>query len=41
MQLKGKVSLDDAVAESGSNLSVGQRQLLSLARAMLRKVKNI
>jgi ATP-binding cassette subfamily C (CFTR/MRP) protein 1 len=31
------VSLSDAVQTGGSNLSVGQRQLLALARVMLRK----
>ena len=35
--LDKKLSLTDAVQTSGSNISVGQRQLLALARVMLRQ----
>ncbi|KAE9384990.1 P-loop containing nucleoside triphosphate hydrolase protein [Gymnopus androsaceus JB14] len=34
-----RVGLDTAVASGGSNLSVGQRQILALARAMVRESK--
>lgn len=45
MQLKDLVAnelpngIDSVVSESGSNLSVGQKQLVCLARAILRKNK--
>ena len=35
----GKGVLDMRVAASGSNLSVGQRQIVALARALLRRSK--
>jgi ABC-type multidrug transport system fused ATPase/permease subunit len=34
-----RVTLDTAIASGGSNLSVGQRQILALARAMVRESK--
>jgi ABC-type multidrug transport system fused ATPase/permease subunit len=33
---KGRLTLDSAIASGGSNLSVGQRQILALARAIVR-----
>lgn len=34
-----RVNLDSEIAFSGSNLSVGQRQILALARAIVRRSK--
>ena len=36
---EGKVTLDSPVADGGGNLSVGQRQILALARALVRNNK--
>lgn len=36
---EGKITLDTAIASGGSNLSVGQRQILALARAIVRGSK--
>lgn len=36
---EGKIGLDSAISSSGSNLSVGQRQILALARAIVRGSK--
>jgi len=35
----GRITLDTAISSGGGNLSVGQRQILALARAMVRKSK--
>ncbi|KAJ7069538.1 hypothetical protein C8F01DRAFT_1113104 [Mycena amicta] len=36
---EGRITLDSAIAAGGSNLSVGQRQIFALARAIVRKSK--
>ncbi|KAI5124482.1 hypothetical protein M0805_008364 [Coniferiporia weirii] len=36
---EGRITLDSAIAAGGSNLSVGQRQILALARAIVRGSK--
>ncbi|TFK19880.1 ATP-binding cassette transporter [Coprinopsis marcescibilis] len=36
---QGKITLDTAIASSGGNLSVGQRQIIALARAIIRGSK--
>ncbi|KAG6849488.1 hypothetical protein H0H93_008015 [Arthromyces matolae] len=36
---ESRLSLDSAIARGGSNLSVGQRQIVALARAMVRESK--
>ena len=35
----GRITLDSPIASGGGNLSVGQRQILALARAILRGSK--
>ncbi|KAJ7363093.1 hypothetical protein DFH08DRAFT_910875 [Mycena albidolilacea] len=36
---EGRITLDSAVSAGGSNLSIGQRQIFALARAIVRKSK--
>lgn len=36
---EARLTLDSKIASSGSNLSVGQRQIIALARAMVRESK--
>lgn len=36
---EGKITLDSQIASGGNNLSVGQRQILALARAIVRQSK--
>ena len=36
---ENKITLDTDISSGGSNLSVGQRQILALARAMVRESK--
>jgi ABC-type multidrug transport system fused ATPase/permease subunit len=36
---EGKINLDTAISSSGGNLSIGQRQILALARAIIRDSK--
>ena len=36
---EGRISLDSAISSGGGNLSVGQRQILALARAIVRGSK--
>ena len=36
---EARISLDSNIASAGSNLSVGEKQILALARAMVRRSK--
>lgn len=36
---EGRITLDTPIASGGTNLSVGQRQILALARAIVRQSK--
>ena len=36
---EGRLTLDSSIASGGSNLSVGQRQIIALARAIVRGSK--
>lgn len=36
---EGRLSLDSQISGGGSNLSVGQRQIIALARAIVRQSK--
>jgi ABC-type multidrug transport system fused ATPase/permease subunit len=36
---EGKINLDSAISSGGGSLSVGQRQIIALARAIVRKSK--
>ena len=36
---EGQITLDTPIASGGTNLSVGQRQILALARAIVRQSK--
>lgn len=36
---EASLSLDSKIASGGANLSVGQRQIIALARAMVRRSK--
>ena len=36
---EGRITLDSQISSGGSNMSVGQRQILALARAIVRQSK--